>query len=159
MLNEFGKLIGDFTIAKVAEEDFMVWGSSAAQRYHMRWFEKHLPKDSPIRLHRYDLTLVGLSIAGPRARDVLQKLTDDDVSNGAFRFMDFRRMDVGGAPCMVGRVTYTGDLGYEIWMEPCLPAGGLPCHQGGRRGIRHRRFRHARPALDAAREELPDLVP
>jgi dimethylglycine dehydrogenase len=119
MLNEFGKLIGDFTIAKVAEEDFMVWGSSAAQRYHMRWFEKHLPKDSPIRLHRYDLTLVGLSIAGPRARDVLQKLTDDDVSNGAFRFMDFRRMDVGGAPCMVGRVTYTGDLGYEIWMEPC----------------------------------------
>lgn len=119
MLNEFGKLIGDFTIAKAGDEDFMVWGSSAAQRYHMRWFDKHLPKDGSIRVHRYDLTLVGLSIAGPRARDVLQKLTDDDVSNAAFRFMDFRKMDVGGAPCMVNRVTYTGDLGYEIWMEPC----------------------------------------
>jgi dimethylglycine dehydrogenase len=118
MLNEFGKLIGDFTIAKVADEDFLVWGSSAAQRYHMRWFEMHLPADSAIRIHRYDLTLVGLSIAGPRARDLLAKLTDDDVSNAAFRFMDFRQMDVGGAPCMVNRVTYTGDLGYEIWMEP-----------------------------------------
>ncbi|MDP2734197.1 MAG: glycine cleavage system protein T, partial [Hoeflea sp.] len=119
MLNEFGKLIGDFTIAKAGDEDFMVWGSSAAQRYHMRWFNKHLPKDGSIRVHRFDLTLVGLSIAGPRARDLLAKLTDDDVSNAAFRFMDFRQMDVGGAPCMVNRVTYTGDLGYEIWMEPC----------------------------------------
>src|SRR5690606_37410859 len=45
MLNEFGKLIGDFTVAKAAEERFMVWGSSAAAKYHMRWFEKHLPKD------------------------------------------------------------------------------------------------------------------
>ncbi len=118
MLNEFGKLIGDFTIAKAGEDDFMIWGSSAAQRYHMRWFDKHLPKNGSIRIHRYDQTLVGLSIAGPRSRDVLARLIDADVTNEGFRFMDFRRMDVGGAPCMVNRVTYTGDLGYEIWMEP-----------------------------------------
>ncbi len=118
MLNETGKLIGDFTIAKTGEDDFMIWGSSAAQRYHMRWFGQHLPKDGSVRLHRYDQTLVGLSIAGPLSRKVLEKLTDDDVSNAAFRFMDFRRMDIGGAPCMVNRITYTGDLGYEIWMEP-----------------------------------------
>ena len=118
MLNEFGKIIGDFTIAKVHDDDFMIWGSTAAQRYHMRWFEKHLPKDGSIRIHRYDQTLVGLSIAGPRSRDVLTKLTDLDVSNEAFRFMDFREMDIGGAPAMVNRVTYSGDLGYEIWMRP-----------------------------------------
>ena len=45
MLNEFGKLIGDFTIAKTGDDRFMIWGSSAAQKYHLRWFEKHLPKD------------------------------------------------------------------------------------------------------------------
>ncbi|NGO50170.1 GcvT family protein [Allomesorhizobium camelthorni] len=118
MLNEFGKLIGDFTIAKAAEERFMIFGSSAAQKYHMRWFERHLPKDGSVRLHRFDQTLVGLSIAGPRSRDLLAKLVDADVSNKAFRFMDFREMAVGGAPCMVNRVTYTGDLGYEIWMAP-----------------------------------------
>ncbi|TPK52739.1 MULTISPECIES: FAD-dependent oxidoreductase [unclassified Mesorhizobium] len=122
MINEFGKLIGDFTIAKAAEDRFMIWGSSAAQKYHMRWFEKHLPKDgrraSEVRIHRFDQTLVGLSIAGPKSRDLLQKLVDVDISTKAFRFMDFREMAVGGAPCMVNRITYTGDLGYEIWMAP-----------------------------------------
>ncbi|MCA0026831.1 MULTISPECIES: FAD-dependent oxidoreductase [unclassified Mesorhizobium] len=122
MINEFGKLIGDFTIAKAAEDRFMIWGSSAAQKYHMRWFEKHLPKDGPrtseVRIHRFDQTLVGLSIAGPKSRDLLQRLVDVDISTKAFRFMDFREMAVGGAPCMVNRITYTGDLGYEIWMAP-----------------------------------------
>ncbi|TIN20488.1 MAG: FAD-dependent oxidoreductase [Mesorhizobium sp.] len=118
MVNEFGRLIGDFTIAKTGEDRFMIWGSSAAQKYHMRWFEKHLPKDGSVRIHRFDQTLVGLSIAGPSARDLLQKLVDVDVSTKAFRFMDFREMAVGGAPCMVNRITYTGDLGYEIWMAP-----------------------------------------
>ncbi|MDG4903078.1 MULTISPECIES: FAD-dependent oxidoreductase [unclassified Mesorhizobium] len=118
MVNEFGRLIGDFTIAKTGEDRFMIWGSSAAQKYHMRWFEKHLPKDGSVRIHRFDQTLVGLSIAGPSSRDLLQKLVDVDVSTKAFRFMDFREMAVGGAPCMVNRITYTGDLGYEIWMAP-----------------------------------------
>jgi dimethylglycine dehydrogenase len=118
MLNEFGKLIGDFTIAKADDERFMVWGSSAAAKYHMRWFEKHLPKDGSVRIHRFDQTLVGLSIAGPKSQALLQKLVDVDVSSKAFRFMDFREMAVGGAPCMVNRITYTGDLGYEIWMQP-----------------------------------------
>lgn len=118
MLNAFGKLIGDFTIANAGGDRFMVWGSSAAQIYHMRWFEKHQPKDGSVRIHRFDQTLVGLSIAGPQARAVLEQLVDTDVSKDAFRFMDFREMAVAGAPCMVNRLTYTGDLGYEIWMPP-----------------------------------------
>jgi len=118
MLNEAGKLIGDFTIAKSADDNFMVWGSSAAQIYHMRWFEKHLPDDGSVAIHRYDMTLVGLSIAGPNARKVLQKLCDMDVSGEAFRFMDYRETTVAGAPCQVNRITYSGDLGYELWMQP-----------------------------------------
>jgi dimethylglycine dehydrogenase len=118
MLNEFGRLIGDFTIAKTGEEKFMIWGSSAAQKYHMRWFEKNQPKDGSMRIHRFDQTLVGLSIAGPKSQALLAKLVDEDVSSKAFRFMDFREMAVGGAPCLVNRITYTGDLGYEIWMQP-----------------------------------------
>ncbi len=103
MLNEFGKLIGDFTIANAgrpgaAEDRFIIWGSSAAQKYHMRWFEKHLPRDGSVRIHRFDQTLVGLSIAGPNSQKLLQKLVDVDVSSKAFRFMDFREMAVGGAP-------------------------------------------------------------
>jgi len=60
----------------------------------------------------------GLSIAGPRARDLLQNLVHDDVSNAAFPFMSFRQMDVGMIPALVGRVSFTGELGYEIWVKP-----------------------------------------
>jgi dimethylglycine dehydrogenase len=84
----------------------------------MRWFERHLPGDGTVRIHRFDQTLVGLAIAGPSSRALLQKLVDQDVSSAAFRFMDFREMAVSGAPCMVNRISYTGDLGYEIWMQP-----------------------------------------
>ncbi len=118
MLNPQGKLIGDFTIARAGAERYLMWGSSQAQIYHMRWFEQHLPKDGSVRLRRLDLSLVGLSIAGPRARELLQRLTDEDVSNAAFRFLDHRSMDIANVPTMINRVTYTGDLGYEIWVAP-----------------------------------------
>ncbi len=118
MLNERGKLIGDFTIAKMDEGQFYMWGSSQAEIHHMRWFDKHLPADGSVKVRAINLGWVGLSIAGPRARDVLERITWDDVSNDAFRFMDVRRMDVARAPCIVNRITYTGDLGYEIWMAP-----------------------------------------
>ena len=118
MLNEKGKLIGDFTIAKAGDDRFMMWGSSQAQIYHMRWFERHLPADKSVAIRPLGMDLVGLSIAGPRARDVLAKLTDEDVSSAAFRFLDFRETNLASVPVMVNRVTYTGDLGYEIWVAP-----------------------------------------
>ena len=117
MLNEAGKLIGDFTIAKASDEIFYMWGSIAAQKYHVRWMEDHLPKDGSVSIHVYGTDLVGLSIVGPHSRDVLSALCDIDVSNDAFRFMDYREFDVNGAPCRVNRISFSGDLGYEIWMQ------------------------------------------
>ncbi|MGF6158619.1 dimethylglycine dehydrogenase [Ensifer sp. KUDG1] len=118
MLKDDGKLIGDFTLAKLGEGDFLLVGSGIAEDYHMRWFEAHLPADGSVLLRALKLELVGLSIAGPKARDVLASLTHLDISDAAFPFMDIRRMDLGMAPAIVGRVSYTGDLGYEIWMKP-----------------------------------------
>ncbi len=119
MLNEAGKLIGDFTVAKAGSEQFYVFGSGSAEKYHMRWFEKHLPLDGSVRVEALGAALAGLSIAGPRARDVLAKLTDDDVSGSAFRFMDFRHdMTIGMVPAKVGRISFTGDLGFEMWVKP-----------------------------------------
>ncbi|HLW23003.1 MAG TPA: FAD-dependent oxidoreductase, partial [Steroidobacteraceae bacterium] len=118
MLNPGGKLIGDFTIACAGPERFLMWGSSQAQIYHMRWLESQLPPDGSVRVRRFDLDLVGLSIAGPRSRELLAKLTDEDVSNAALKFMDHRSVDVANVPAMINRVSYTGDLGYEIWLRP-----------------------------------------
>ncbi len=118
MLNHNGKLIGDFTIAKSADNSFYVWGSSGAQIYHMRWFEQHLPADNTVNIHRYGQTMVGLSIAGPHSRDVLAKLANQPADVQSLKFMDHRAVDIAACPCVVNRITYTGDLGYELWMEP-----------------------------------------
>ena len=64
------------------------------------------------------LSLVGLSVAGPHARDVLQSLTRTSLATADFPFMAFRRIDVGMIPAWVGRMTYSGDLGYELWVVP-----------------------------------------
>ena len=118
MLNHGGKLIGDFTLASLDDERYFVAGSGTAEEYHMRWFESLKTPGSDVDIHPHGPDMVGLSIAGPRSRDLLQSLTDEDVSAEAFRFMGIRKMDLGMAPCLVGRVSYTGDLGYELWMRP-----------------------------------------
>lgn len=118
MLNPAGKLIGDFTVGKRSEDKFMVWGSIAATRYHMRWFQSHLPNDGSVTIKPLGMNLVGLSVVGPQSRAVLQPLIDENIKNEAFKFMHMRSMDVAGVPCLVNRLTFAGDLGYEIWMEP-----------------------------------------
>lgn len=117
MLNDRGRLIGDFTVAKLAAGRFFVVGTLAAERHYQRWFERHLPA-SGVVARACAMEVVGLSIAGPRSRDLLQRLVRDDLSAQAFPFLSFRRMDVGPVPTMVGRITFTGDLGYEIWVGP-----------------------------------------
>jgi dimethylglycine dehydrogenase len=122
MLKEDGRLIGDFTLANISRSgklgEWLILGSGIAEQFHMRWFEKHLPDDGSVAIEALGLKRVGLSIAGPSARKVLEKVTRTDVSNAAFPFMAIRALDIGMAPCIVGRVSYTGDLGYEIWMAP-----------------------------------------
>lgn len=117
MLKEDGKLQGDLSLACVSEDEFFLAGSGMAEVFYMRWFEQHLP-ESGVSIENIGLGMCGLSIAGPKARDLLSKLTHEDVSNAGFRFMAVREMDIGFAPCLVGRVSFTGDLGYEIWMKP-----------------------------------------
>ncbi|MBU2191486.1 MAG: FAD-dependent oxidoreductase [Alphaproteobacteria bacterium] len=120
MLKEDGKLIGDFSVANLggARQEWFIAGSGIAEEFHMRWFEQHLPDDGSVAVEALGLKRLGLTIAGPDARKVLEKVTRSDVSNEAFPFMAIRPMDIGMAPCLVGRVSYTGDLGYEIWMAP-----------------------------------------
>ncbi len=118
MLNSNGRIEGEFTVARLGDDEFYLFGSQAAEKHHSRWFVDHLPADSPIRFEVRGLGLVGLSLAGPHARDVLQKVTDFDLSTSSFKFMDFKKIDLGMYPAMVGRLTYSGDLGYEMWVAP-----------------------------------------
>jgi len=115
MLNDRGKLIGDFTMCRAAQERVFLIGTYAAESYYLRWFERHLPP-SGVLLRPCATEYVGLSVAGTNSRALLQSLVRDDLSSDAFPFMSFRQMDIGMIPAFVGRVSFTGDLGYEIWV-------------------------------------------
>jgi len=117
MLSPKGRLIGDFTVARLGPERFQLTASYAAQAFHMRWFEAHLP-DSGVSLRNVSLDRLGFQIAGPKARDLLARVTEEDVSAAAFPFLSVREMEVGRVPATVARISYTGDLGYEIYVAP-----------------------------------------
>ncbi|MEA2611823.1 MAG: dimethylglycine dehydrogenase, partial [Chloroflexota bacterium] len=119
MLNEGGRIVGEFTVARPDEGDeWFLFGSLAAETHHSRWFRQHLPADGSVAFEVLGLSLTGLSVAGPHARDTLARITDTDLSTPAFRFMDFRRLDLGMIPALVGRISYSGELGYELWVAP-----------------------------------------
>ena len=116
MLTEKGKLYGDLTVACLSEDDFMVFGSGAMQEAHRRWFEQRLGTGVDYRNRSDDLHGIGLS--GPNSRDLLARITRADVSAEAFRFRDIRQMFVGGVPAIVSRLSFSGELGYEIYVAP-----------------------------------------
>jgi dimethylglycine dehydrogenase len=117
MLNEQGRIIGDFSLACLAHDRFLMIGSGIAEIYHMRWFERHPPPiGTVVRALAHALT--GFAIAGPKSRELLQRLARANVSSDAFKFFDVREMTVGMVPATVIRASYTGDLGYEIWVTP-----------------------------------------
>ncbi|MDN5789070.1 FAD-dependent oxidoreductase, partial [Pseudorhodobacter sp.] len=115
MLAESGKIIGDFTVSCLSETEFQLTASYGAQGWHGRWFEQHL--ENGVGIENISDRRSGFQIAGPNARELLSRVTRADVSGAAFRFMDVKRMTVGMADCIVQRVSYTADLGYEIYCD------------------------------------------
>ena len=115
MLSPKGKIIGDFTLSRLSEDQFQITASFGAQAYPMRWFEQNLP-DAGVTVRNVSTRRIGFQIAGPRARALLGRVATDDVSNAAFPFMAVREMDIGRCAAIVQRVSYTGDLGYEIYV-------------------------------------------
>ncbi|MEM7438562.1 MAG: FAD-dependent oxidoreductase [Pseudomonadota bacterium] len=115
MLSEKGKILGDFTVTCLAEDSFQLTASYGMQSIHMRWFEQHGVE--AVRVENVSTKRTGFQIAGPNARTLLSRVTRADVSANAFRFMDARIIDVGLMQALVQRVSYTGDLGYEIYVD------------------------------------------
>jgi dimethylglycine dehydrogenase len=113
MLNEAGRLMGDLTIAQLGDDVFWLTGSYYLQAWHLRWLRAHLPA-SGVTLTNVTDAWMGFSVSGPASRAILAELAHDDVSNDAFGFLGVRRIDVGTAEAVVGRISLTGELGYEI---------------------------------------------
>lgn len=116
MLTPKGKLYGDLTVACLAEDHFMLFGSGAMQEAHRRWFEKDLPQD--VNYQNVSDDWHGIALSGPKSRELLSRITRDDVSSEAFKFRDLRETYVGSVPVILNRISFSGELGYEIYCKP-----------------------------------------
>ena len=112
MLGHDGRLKGDLTLFNWGDGTWWILGSYYLRAWHMRWFNQHLSDGVSVR----DLSdgIVGFSLSGPRSRELLARVTRDDVSHEAIPFMGCRTVDVGLIRARVGRLSVTGELGYEI---------------------------------------------
>jgi sarcosine dehydrogenase len=114
LCNERGGIEADLTFARLDENRFyMVTGSAFGVR-DMGWITKHLPADGSVTVQDLTSARATLNLAGPRSRDILQQVVESDVSNEAFPYMTARELRLGLAPVLALRVTYLGELGYEL---------------------------------------------
>jgi dimethylglycine dehydrogenase len=117
MLNPAGRIVGDLSIACLAEDRFLIVGSGFAEEFHLRWFWLTEPPPD-VFVRSAASTLCGVSLAGPRSRELLQRLTRIDLSAQAFRLFRVAETAVGFAPVILTRAGFTGELGYEMWTTP-----------------------------------------
>jgi dimethylglycine dehydrogenase len=116
MLTPKGRLYGDLTVACLSDDHFILFGSGTMQDAHRRWFERDLPADVSYRNASDDWH--GIALSGPKSRDLLAQITRDDVSAAAFKFRDLRQTFVAGVPVIINRISFSGELGYEIYCRP-----------------------------------------
>jgi glycine cleavage system T protein len=115
MLNRRGGIECDFTVTRLGNDRFRIVTGTAFGNHDMGWVRKHLPDDGSVQLHDVTSAYACFGLWGPRARDILAPLTRSDMSNEAFPYMTGREISIGSVPCLAVRVTYVGELGWEIY--------------------------------------------
>ena len=115
MLNEGGGIECDFTVTRLAEDRFRIVTGTAFGQHDLYWIRDHIPDDGSVQVEDVTSSLACIGLWGPAARQILQPLTTADVSNHAFRYMTARQLAVGSVPCFALRVTYVGELGWELY--------------------------------------------
>ncbi|MEC7050516.1 MAG: FAD-dependent oxidoreductase, partial [Pseudomonadota bacterium] len=108
-----GGVAGDFTITRTGDNGFMMIGSGMAERYHRRFFNM-VPLPAGTTLENATPRIAGFNVAGPKSRAMLATLTDADLSAEGWRFMRSQTISVAGVECLAIRVSFTGDLGWEL---------------------------------------------
>ncbi|HEY8192383.1 MAG TPA: FAD-dependent oxidoreductase [Gaiellaceae bacterium] len=115
MLNARGGIECDFTVTRLAEDRFRIVTGTAFGQHDLAWIRSHAPEDGSVRVEDLTSQLACLGIWGPKSREILQPLTTADISNEAFRYMRAQELAIGLVPCLALRVTYVGELGWELY--------------------------------------------
>jgi glycine cleavage system T protein len=124
MLNRRGGIECDFTVTRLGDRRFRIVTGTAFGNHDLGWLCKHLPDDGSVDVADVTSAQACFGLWGPRARDILQPLTKTDLGSETFRYMTARELTLGDVPCLAVRVTYVGELGFEIYC-PSEYGGGL----------------------------------
>jgi 4-methylaminobutanoate oxidase (formaldehyde-forming) len=138
-LDEAGKLQADLTVTKLDDERFFVVASDTAHRHVETWMRRHFPADAHAFVTDVTSSYAQINVQGPRSRELLQSLTSADMSNERFAFRDAREIDIGFARALCLRITYLGELGYELYVptEQAAHVYERLVEAGKRFGLRH----------------------
>src|SRR6188508_2267873 len=115
MLNPRGGIECDFTVTRLAEDRFRIVTGTAFGQHDLAWIRQHVSDDGAVQVADETSTHACFGVWGPRARDILQPLTTADLSNEAFPYMRAKELAIGRVPCLALRVTYVGELGWELY--------------------------------------------
>jgi glycine cleavage system aminomethyltransferase T len=122
-LSPRGGFKADLTIMRIGDEEFRVVTGGTHGMADRKWLSDHLPEDGSVRLTDLTSAWCTLGLWGPRSRDILSGVTSDDVSHEAFPFASFRTVEIGSLCVLASRISYVGDLGWELY---------VPLEQGAR---------------------------
>ncbi len=119
LLEKDGGIAADVTITRLGEEHFRVVTGAGYVNTDMGWLRLQVRDgDPPVELRESTKDFSVIGMWGPRARQILERVTEDDVSDEGFPFMHARPIRIGGATALAQRVTYVGELGWELYLEP-----------------------------------------
>ena len=152
LLEKNGGIAADVTVTRLAEEHFRVVTGAGYVNSDLGWLRmQQRDGDAPVELRETTNELSVIGIWGPNARKVLERVTDADVSEEGFPFMQARPLRIGGASALAQRVTYVGELGWELYVEPgwAVQAWDRLMAAGRKHGIRPGGYK----ALDSLRME------
>jgi 4-methylaminobutanoate oxidase (formaldehyde-forming) len=118
MLNPRGGIEADLTVARLGGSEFLVITGAAVGTHDFDWIRRHLPDGDAVALTDVSSEYAGIAVMGPRARDLLSRVTATDLSNQAFPFGWVRQIEIAGAAALAVRISYVGELGWELYMAP-----------------------------------------
>ena len=148
MLNERGGMESDLTVTRLAEDRFLMVtsGGSATRDFH--WITRNTPENAHAVLTDVTSAYAVLGVMGPRSRELLSLVTDADMYDAAFPFMSSREIEIGYAPVRATRITYVGELGWELYIptEFALGAYDAIAEAGSAVGLANAGF-HAMDSL------------
>ncbi len=114
MLNHHGGIECDLTVARLDEDRYYIVTGTGFVTHDFSWIARNIPQAADVQLVDITSAFATLSLMGPRARDVLERITVDDVSNDTFPFAAIREINIAGIPVRALRITYVGELGWEL---------------------------------------------